>query len=48
MAVLSKAIYRLNAIPIIIPTQFVTDLDRTTLSFIWGKPRVAKAIVYNE
>jgi hypothetical protein len=34
VTVLPKAIYRLNAIPIKIPTEFLTDLERTTFSFI--------------
>ena len=44
MAILPKAI------PIKIPTQFFTDLERTILNFIWKnkKSRIAKTNLYNK
>ena len=47
---LPKVIFRFNATPIKIPTEFFTDLKRKIFNFMWKnkKPRIAKTILYNE
>jgi hypothetical protein len=50
MVILSKAIYRFNALPFKITTQFFTDMERAILNFMWKNknPWLAKIVINNK